>query len=323
MHLSQILKISFFIFIAVRLIGQQTSLITQASRDPYFVNAAYAGLEGTLIASAHYRNQWFKLDGHPQTILVASHFPIYKIKSGFGFSLGQDQIGLQTEVFIKPSFNHVWNFNSWLVSGGVQIDLKSLAFNSINARTPDGEYSNGQVDHQDQQLSNTDLNGGFFDLGLAVFIQRAHYKFGISADRLLESGSLKNTLLYNNNREFRALGITDWEWEQFTFRGGFLLYTDLNRFQSDIFSNFEYNGNIFGGLHVRGYDGSSMESLGITAGFALTRKLHLAYTHEFYLGKIDKGLVTGSQEMGLYYNLGRAVGLGKAPRIIHSPRYSD
>lgn len=323
MLLSRPLYFSFFLMIAARLIGQQTSLITQAARDPYFVNAAYAGLEGTLVASGHYRNQWFKLEGHPQTILVASHFPIYKIKSGFGFSLGQDQIGLQREVFFKPSFNRVWNLNSWLISGGIQLDFKSLAFNSINARTPEGEYTNGQIDHQDQLLANSDLNGGFIDMGLAIFIQRANYKLGISAERLLETGSSKTGLLYKNNREFQALGLADWEWATIKIRGGFLLYTDLNRFQSDIFSNFEYNGNIFGGLHVRGYNGSSMESLGITAGFALTRKLHLAYTHEFYIGKIDKGLVTGSQEMGLYYNLGRAVGRGKAPRIIHSPRYSD
>ena len=311
------------IFQAAALSSQQTSLISQAARDPYFVNAAYAGLEGTLVSSAHYRNQWIKLDGHPKTILIASHFPIYKIKSGFGFCIGQDQIGLHTEFFIKPSLNHVWKVNDWLLSGGLQLDLKSLSFNADNARTPDGEYSNGQIDHRDPELSNVDLNSGFIDLGASIFIQRANYKLGFSADRLLESRSTKQGLPYKNSREFRVLGLSDFEWANIKVRSGIMLYTNLNRFQTDFFSNFEHNGNIFGGLHVRGYNGNSMESLGITAGFALTRKLQLAYTHEFYLGKIDKGQVTGSQEMGLYYNLGRAVGLGKAPRIIHSPRYSD
>lgn len=292
-------------------------------KDRYRVIPAYAGMEGTLMGSGVYRNQWQSLPGHPQGIDLSIHFPVYKLGSAAGMLIGQDELGLERHSFIKPSFHKVLKLRDVLLSAGFQAEFDWINFNSELARTPEGDYQGQNVDHNDPRLLNREGSVGIFDLGLSFYFIWKRFQGGIAVEKLLEAKNESTPFPWTNRRTIKAIGSTDFKWRDLDLQAQILIYTDFVKVQTDLFSGFDYHGSIFGGIHLRGYNGNSLESLGISLGFSLSKSIQVAYCHEFYVGQIPVNYVTGNQEIGLFYNFGKAFGLGKPPRIIHSPRYSD
>ncbi|MBK6546869.1 MAG: PorP/SprF family type IX secretion system membrane protein [Saprospiraceae bacterium] len=319
----QILSCVLLVLSLLRGFGQQTPLSTLIYKDKYRINPAYAGLEGTLFASGIYRNQWQNFEGNPQTMDISFNCPLYRIGSGMGITFGQDKLGIQKNHYVKPSINKVWKSSTWLVSIGLQSEFYWFSLNSNAVRTPQGEYQGGNLDHKDNQISNLNGSINIMDLGLSCFVQRGPFELGIAIEKLLESKKDQMVFPWQNNRTVKGFMGAQFDWFSINFIEQIVVLSDFKQSQIDFFSGFEYNGNIFGGVHVRGYNGNSFESLGVSFGFSLSKQLKMAYGHEFYMGSIPQQLNGGSQELGIFYNFGRAFGLGKAPKIIHSPRYSD
>lgn len=303
--------------------AQQSPLSSLAYKDKYRMIPAYAGLEGTLAGSAIYRNQWQNLPGHPQGIDLAVHCPVYKWGSALGVLIGQDELGLERHNYIRPSFNKVIKWNEVLLTPGIDLEMDWLSFRSELARTPDGNYPGNGLDHNDPELLNQGGTRSIFDFGVSVFASWHRLQAGLAVEKLLESGSKGPPLPWKNRRSIKFLISNDFEWNSATIFTQLLAYSDLIKLQTDFFCGFDYTGNIFGGIHLRGYNANSLESLGLSVGFNLSKNIQLAYCHEFYIGKIPVSYVSSSQELGLFYNFGKAFGLGKPARIIHSPRYSD
>jgi type IX secretion system PorP/SprF family membrane protein len=304
-------------------IAQQTPLTSLAYKDRFKIIPAYAGMEGTLMGSAIYRNQWQNLTGHPQGIDISIHCPIYKLGASMGLSLGKEEIGLESHTFIKPSFHKVSKINDFLITAGIEAEFYWTAFNSESARTPDGDYSGPDINHADPGLSNNGGTHGFTDFGLSVYAIWNRFHAGVAIEKILESNKDNKPYPWSNRRNLTILCAADYMLFNLNFQTQVVLHSDFLKLQSDLFTGIDYNGSIFGGIHMRGYNGNSLESLGLSLGFSLSKNIQLAYCHEFYIGSIPVSAVSGSQEIGLFYNLGKAFGLGKSPRIIHSPRYSD
>jgi type IX secretion system PorP/SprF family membrane protein len=303
--------------------GQQSPLSSLIYKDKYRVIPAFAGMEGTLMGSGVYRNQWHSFPGHPQSIDLSIHFPIYRWGSSAGILIGQDELGLERHSFIKPSFHKVLKLNGVLLSAGLQAEFNWINFNSGLARTPEGDYQGQNFDHNDPRLLNSESSLGTFDLGLSCYAIWGKFQGGISIEKLLQTKNESQPFPWANRRTIKAIGSKDFKWLDLDFKAQLLIYSDFVKVQADLFSGFDYHGSIFGGIHFRGYNGNSLESLGFSLGFSLSKSIQVAYCHEFYVGQIPVNYVTGNQEIGLFYNFGKAFGLGKPPRIIHSPRYSD
>lgn len=325
MKISNRVYLYFICFLGLANFGnsQQSSLSSLAYKDKYRINPAYAGMEGTLMGSAVYRNQWQNLSGHPQGIDVSVHFPVYQWGSAFGMLLGQDELGLERHLFIKPSFHKVSRINDLLFTAGIQAEFNWISFSSESARTPEGNYQGQNLDHKDPAISNQAGSIGLIDIGLSVYLTWHRFQGGLSVEKLLQSKNGSQPFPWSNKRCIKAIGSTEFDWLNLKFQAQVLLYSDFIKVQTDLFSGFEYNGSIFGGIHFRGYDGNSLESLGLSLGFSLSKNIQVAYCHEFYIGPIPVNYIAGNQEIGFFYNFGKAFGLGKPPRIIHSPRYSD
>ena len=54
-------------------------------------------------------------------------------------------------------------------------------------------------------------------------------------------------------------------------------------------------------------------------GFKLSEKITLAYAYDLTLSELSQ-VSNGSHEIMINYNLGKALGKGKPPRIIYNPR---
>ena len=99
-----------------------------------------------------------------------------------------------------------------------------------------------------------------------------------------------------------------------------LLKTDLNNIQSDISSLFKINGNIFGGVSMRGYSSRSFDAVVFIAGMRISDQYTLSYSYDLGLSGLRTGH-EGSHEILLNYNLRKLIGTGQPPKIIYNPRY--
>lgn len=303
--------------------AQQISLQGFAYKDPFKLIPAFGGLEGTIVGSATFRNQWQGLSGHPQTFDVRLNLPLYWIRSGAGWVMGKDETGLSQQIYIQPSFNRVFHFNKLLMSLAVQMQYAYHSFDGSLVQTPEGEYNGGQVDHQDPLLDKSKRSFQMLDAGFSVAFEYSGFKFGWAGTGLFESGKAAFPALYKNRRHHIIYTSYQGALGAIKYFPSLSVYTDLHKTQTEIFLGGTYNGNIFGGIHLRGYNDESLESLGISFGFELSSRWSVAYLHEFYLGKIPVSAVQRSQEFGLFYHFGKAIGQGRKPPVLKSPRYLD
>ncbi len=303
--------------------SQQTSLFSLAYRDAYRFIPAMAGQEGTLFASGLFRNQWQSIEGHPQTFDFSANLPLYWLQSACGFNLGKDELGLSQMIYVRPSFNLVYKSNEFVWSAAVQLLYNNIKFQGDLARTPDGQYQAGSFDHLDPLVPLAPSNLHVLDGGISLALAFRNLQVGASLSQLFESRSVKENIAWRNRRHYQILIAYQWPLEQLTIKPQYLVSVNGNRVQMDFFTGIEYNGNVFGGIHFRGYNDRSLESVGISAGFSLSKSISLAYAHEFYLGKLRGDLQIQTQEFGLFYHFGKAIGVGIKPRIEYSPRYAD
>ena len=84
--------------------AQQDAQFTQYMLNNLYITPAYAGVEGVTQLTAIHRSQWagyqssFGDGGAPTTQLVSFNTPIYKMKSGFGAYVSNDQLGPQNNL---------------------------------------------------------------------------------------------------------------------------------------------------------------------------------------------------------------------------------
>ena len=105
-----------------------------------------------------------------------------------------------------------------------------------------------------------------------------------------------------------------------TLHPSFLLKSDLVETQIEISTIARFNDNIFGGASFRGYNSNSFDAVVLLAGYKLSENLTLAYAYDITISGLSE-VSRGSHEVLLNYNLNKAFGKGKLPKIIYNPRF--
>ncbi len=95
-----------------------------------------------------------------------------------------------------------------------------------------------------------------------------------------------------------------------------LLKTEFNQVQTDVSSLVKINGNIFGGISVRGYSSRSLDAVVMN----ITDNYTLSYSYDVGISEL-RTVHEGTHEILLNYNLRKMIGTGKPPKIIYNPRY--
>jgi len=304
-------------------IGQQWPLHGFLFKTPFGRVAAYAGNSGTAEGAVLYRNQWQGLEGNPQTFTMMAQMPVYWYSVGAGLVIGKDESGLSNRIFAMPCVSKMGTLGPWLWSVGLQLDYSYHRFNGQQARTPDGNYQGGNIDHQDPLLASDQQSFQLVDANLSLALQRDLFRIAITGGQLFESARFDAPAPFANRRTFSLHSSYQWKYDKWQFEPGIFMISDLIHLQTELFLSAEYNGNIFGGIQYRGFDRASLESLGFAFGFHLSPRWSVGYLHEFYLGGLDGTAVQQSQEFGIWYRLGKPVGQGRKPIQLISPRYFD
>lgn len=316
----QLLVIFFMLVFMSSSDGQQLNQHSQYMFNKYAYNPAFAGLDFSLSANLVFRNQWEGLSSNPSDIQLSAHIPYYIWNGALGGLIDRQSVGVFTKTDLAGSYNYVASLPFGLLSLGGRFGITYLTVDGSGIITPDGEYT-GIFTHNDPILLETldagisprwDIGAYFFNKEIEAGVSIAHLpRIGIALDRTSFTQTTHATAYFQYN--WKILN-------EFDFTQSILLKTDFNEVQTDISSIIKINGNIFGGIGLRGYSSRSIDALTIILGTRIGENYTLSYGYDVGLSNLVRAH-EGSHEILLNYNLRKTVKGGKLPNIIYNPRY--
>jgi type IX secretion system PorP/SprF family membrane protein len=320
-------KIVTFIFTTLWLStswAQQAAQYSLYMLNPYGANPAAAGLEKTLVATGGFRSQWVGLAGSPMSQYVNVSVPLSIISSGVGIALENESIGARRGLSAKASYNFIYKMGESQLSFGASAGILQGALDGSKLRTPEGDYLQGVIDHQDKFLNSVNVNGMVPTFDAGVFFKNNQLDLGISIGNLTEPKLALDKQVVTQlqlKRHYTAYASTHFNlFAGFVAHPSVLIHSDGKQTQVDFSAIFRYDNNFFIGSSFRGYSQSTQDALVILGGFKLNPKLTVAYGYDITLSAL-KTVNTGSHELVLQYNIGREFGKGKLPPIIYNPRF--
>ncbi len=304
--------------------AQQQAQYSLYMLNPYGANPAAAGLEKTLVATGGFRSQWVGLDGSPTTQYINASIPLSILSSGVGISVENETIGARRGLSAKASYNFIKKIGEAQLSFGASAGILQGALDGSKLRTPDGDYTQGVIDHQDKFLNSVNVNGIVPTFDAGVFFKNNAFEMGVSVANLTEPTLTLDKQVVTQlqlKRHYGAYGSTHFNvFAGFVAHPSVCLRSDGKQTQIDFSTIFRYDNNFFIGTTFRGYSQSTQDALVILGGFKLNPKLTLAYSYDITLSTL-KTVNTGSHELVLQYNIGREFGKGRLPPIIYNPRF--
>lgn len=300
--------------------GQQAVQMAQYMYNTYAINPAYAGMDYSLSVTAAFRSQWTGLQGGPRTAYVNAHVPVYLWNGAVGFEAFSDQVGAENNTSLAASYNYVSNLGFGLFSIGGKLGMFQKSLDGSFLRTPNGDYLDGNINHNDPLLSQDDQNGIGLTYAAGLYAIIGNGQGGLSFNRMPASsvnigaanielstfinGYFKYTYAYSNEIEIEP---------------SVLIRSDFKETQTDISLHAKINGNVFGGIGLRGYNSNSLDAIIISGGVNFKKNYTLTYSFGTGLSEL-KRVNEGSHEVSLNYNLQKILGAGIPPKVIYNPR---
>jgi type IX secretion system PorP/SprF family membrane protein len=312
-------------FACFQALGQKNFLLSMPESNRYALNPAYAGLESSLDITAWGREQWSGIPGRPSTQSLVAHMPIYALNGGGGMRIINDRLGPLQYLKFELGYDYVKASERMIWSLGVTAGINQISYDGEKLRTNDGLYTGGLINHNDPNLPNGSLVGIIPNMSIGAYLVTDAFEGGISLQdihlggaKLSQDGTNFDWSPRITSNLFFEYGIDyndKWYFDPIIF-----IKYDFKDLQALLKFNAMYDDVIRMGIGVRGYSGNSLESLVISAGYQVDSHFSVHYAYDIGLG----GLATdaaGSHEIILRYNLNKAVGKGRIPKVIGNPRY--
>ena len=300
--------------------AQQQNQYSQMMLNKYAFNPAFAGLDFSLSANLMYRNQWEGMPSNPSDIQLNAHIPMYIWSGAVGGILERQSFGVFNQTSLSGSYNFITDTPYGLISFGGRLGMTQLSIDGERIETPEGIYIGG-FSHNDPILLEGSDQGISLRWDVGTFFYNKTMQVGVAVANVpttkigLDRTSYSQTTHINGFFQYNFAVNEEIELMQ-----SILLKTDLNQIQSDISSLFKINGNIFGGISLRGYSSRSLDALVIIAGMKISDHYTLSYSYDIGLSGLRRGH-EGTHEILLNYNLRKLIGTGQPPKIIYNPRY--
>jgi len=288
----------------------------------YDLNPAYAGFDGSLSTTATYRTQWDGLEGHPVSMNINAHMPVYLFNGAIGFKLERESLGALSTIRSSASYNYVRDTDYGLFSGGISVGILQGTLDGSLLRARSGVYENNIIVHNDPLIPNNIVNGISPAIGLGFYHINDYFEFGLAVDNVLNARiKFTNDLEYEEKATFKAffeyyLPINDF----LQVYPSILVKSDLVQTQLEIAAKIEFEDDIIGGVAFRGYNANSIDAIGIFGGLRLNANLTIAYSYDIGLSQLNR-VHNGSHEILLNYNLNKLIGAGIPQKVIYNPRF--
>ncbi len=310
--------------VAFKSVAQQATQYSLVSYNPYQYNVGYAGLANSLEATAVVRKQWLNVQGSPLSQNINAHLPVYYLHGGFGINIDNDQVGAVRTTSATASYcYHVSSGKGNILGLGIGGGFAQQNLDGTKLTTPDGKYSNGGVQHNDNILTEVSQNAVAPIVQMGAYFKTKRIQIGLSANNLTQSYekyTIKNLKIRFIKNIFCNFAVNFALGKNLTISPTVFLKTDLvqTQIESGLLATISDNYTI--GCMVRGYSPKTTDALVIFGSLKLNDKTKLAYGYDLGLSKFNTAQ-NGSHEILIQYNLNKVIGAGKPEKIIYNPRF--
>lgn len=171
------LTLYLLLLAAMPLMGQHEAIFSQFFYNKTYSNPAAAAAEGVPSLAAFHRQQWFGLEGAPQTSSVLFSVPAFGKKVGVGLTLVNDRIGFFDNSYVNVAYAYRMPIGRGVVSAGIQGSYVLYHTNWADAKTngPDPD-----------PVTDTDPWVSSFNVGAGLHFQSRHFFMGVSIPNFLK-----------------------------------------------------------------------------------------------------------------------------------------
>jgi type IX secretion system PorP/SprF family membrane protein len=302
-------------FFGVGAFAQQDPLFTQYMFNNLYMTPAFAGVDGVTRFSAIHRSQWLGYEssfgdgGAPTTQMVSFNTPVYKLRSGVGAYVINDNLGPQNNLEAQAMYAYHLGIKETKLSIGVKVGIYSQSIDW-------GKY---RAIHPDDPLLKTGKDSQVRpDLGFGLFYRAEKYYLGVGFNHLLRSefdfgtdetrGALENHINFTGGYFYEV--SFDLKVQLST-----AVRSDLNKTQVDLAGIAYIKDTMWGGLAFR-----QSEAASLLLGYSLLKDKSLKVgTAIDFIIKDRAAKENFSLEFMLSYDLPVNPGSGK--KVVRTPRY--
>ncbi len=297
--------------------AQQDGQYSQYMFNTLFYNPAYAGVEGVTKLSAFHRSQWsgytgsFVSGGAPTSQVFSLSTPVFRIRSGFGLHVVNDQLGPLRNLETQVSYAYHLGIRNSKLSFGIRMGAfsQSIDYNQYQAIDEDDPFLDGK-EGRDSQIRP--------DMALGIYYRSEKMYVGASFNHLLKSQFNFGANDFTNPLEHQMTLTAGYDFEinyNLVLTPSFLVKTNLESYSFDIGAIGTYNDKMWGGLSYRQGDAAIA-----MLGYSLFKDNSLKVGYAFdYIIKAQEAKTATSHEIMLSYTLPVAAAGGK--KIIRTPRF--
>ncbi|MEN9522056.1 MAG: hypothetical protein RL065_433 [Bacteroidota bacterium] len=299
----------------------------QFSHSPYLssvFNPSLAGSYTGLAAGGSFRSQWTLFKGQPFSQALYAHLPNSKLKGGLGITLVNDFAAAHRSTDLQVQYAYKKRIQSGYFNAGIQAGLIQYSLYGDKLRASDGDYENGNINHNDASLPTSTINAIAPDLGIGTSLLKEKYTISIAVNHLLplplkfstQNGS--GIIQYSPTIYFQ----TQYQKEinsNLKFTPSIFVKSDLKKTTIDIMAVGVYKRNMSVGLGFRGFSKTTADGIIFLFAYQIKPELLLVYSYDASISQLRKTSI-GSNEIGLHY---RFIPPPPPPRgkIIYSPRF--
>ncbi len=306
----------FFLFITTAASAQQDPEFTQFMFNKLYYNPAFAGVEGMTKFNLLVRSKWTGYattfdgaGGAPNTQVFTMTSPIYKLKSGFGAYIINDNLGSLNNLSFQGSYAYHFAIKEAKLSVGVNLGFfsQSIDFTRYRPSDPSDPLIGSGKDTQVR-----------FDMGGGVFYQAKKFYVSASVNHLASPSfnfgidNLRNALqptLYVMGGYYYEVSYN------LTITPSLLVQSDFAKTLINIGAVARYNDKFWGGITYK-----YQESAAVILGMSLlkSKALEIGYGFDYIVHNQEAKQPT-SHEIRLGYALPVSSFGGK--KVIRTPRF--
>jgi len=317
MILRRLLRLfGFFIFISTSVFAQQDPEFTQYMFNKMYYNPAYAGVEGITKFNLLIRSKWTGYastfdgaGGAPNTQVFTVSSPLYKLKSGFGAYLINDNLGNLNNLSFQGSYAYHLPVKGGKLSIGANLGFfsQSIDFTKYRPSDPSDPLLGSGKDTQVR-----------YDMGLGAFFQAKKFYVSASVTHILSPSfnfginNLRNAL----QPTLFVMGGYHYEVSyNLIITPSLLVQSDFKKALINIGAVARYNDRFWGGISYK-----YQESAALILGMSLLKSKALEVGYGFdYIVHNQEAKQPTSHEIRLGYAL--PVNSFGGKKVIRTPRF--
>jgi type IX secretion system PorP/SprF family membrane protein len=308
--------VGLILFVGGSVSAQQDPEFTQFMFNKMYYNPAYAGVEGVTHFNLLLRSKWTGYastfdgpGGAPTTQVLTMNSPIYKLRSGFGAYIINDNLGNLNNLSMQGSYAYHIAIKENKLSLGVNMGFFSQSIDFSQYRPSDPN---------DPLLKSGKETQTRLDMGLGAYFQAKKYYVSVSLNHLLSPSfnfgieNLRNTLqptLFVMGGYHYAVSYN------LTITPSLLVQSDFKKALINIGAIARLNDKFWGGISYK-----YQESAAIILGMSLLKSKALEVGYGFdYIVHDQEAKQPTSHEIRLGYLL--PVNNFGGKKVIRTPRF--